>query len=123
MGRVGFDWDEKSRILTIQYPPAETLDEALADEVVARVSSAAGPTADYVGVLVDLGKVPDASAGFRARVGDYFRANRTRTKIAVYNASPFMRTMTLLFSKGTGVPIRGFDEEKSARAWLERGMG
>ena len=112
-------WSAASRIADIRYAPGTRLTgpdgTVLVDTMTAWIGSSSAPFA----VLAYAAGVASADAAYRSRIGVFFRQHRANAHIAVVEVGPVLRMLAELFRIGTGIELRCFADEQSARAWLQ----
>lgn len=112
------DWEPTQRILALRYPQPTRLEDAMADETIAWLDAFWERHGPAMGLLVDAANVRDASYGYRQRFGAWFRRHAPEIRLAIYNVSPFVRVMVILFGKATRLEVRVVRDEKEGIAWL-----
>jgi hypothetical protein len=81
-----------------------------------------GAEGDLFGLLGDGGNLAGLDAEYRSVWGSFFRQHRRDSCIAFFNMGPIVRLAAEMFRIGTGLKLKAFADEASARAWL-RTMG
>lgn len=114
---VVFELDPRVGIVSTTYPQPVVLSPAMADELLPHLDALVAERGSLL-LLVDGRNVVDAHPAYRQRVGAWFKANRSRVRMACHGMSPFVTVMATLFARGTGLPLRAFRSEADARAWL-----
>lgn len=112
------EWDEARRVLEVRYPERVVLDEAMADETLRWLDQVVAEKAPGMALLVDAGNVGDATPAYRQKLGGWFRAHAPHMRMAVYDLSPFVRVMALLFARATRVPVKFASTREEALRWL-----
>lgn len=113
-----FAWEPASRVVTVWCKPAATLTgddgRVLVEALTRWVRDDDRPFA----LLVDVEGVAGTNAAYRATARPFFVANRERVFVAVLHMGRVVRVIAEMFRVGTGIQLKGFDDEVSARAWL-----
>ena len=111
-------WDAASRVVTIRYVGGIILTGPDGPFVVNAVSRWIGTARVPFGVLVDAIGLNGTNAEYRATTGAFFRAHRDTVFVAMFNVNAVMQVLAEMFRIGTGIQLKGFADEASARGWL-----
>ncbi|HVM46202.1 MAG TPA: STAS/SEC14 domain-containing protein [Candidatus Thermoplasmatota archaeon] len=112
------EWDARGRVLDIAYAEETVLTDAMGDETAAWLDRVLREQGPHLAILVDAKNVRDASAAYRQKLGSWFRDHRQTTRMAVYNLTPLVRVMALLFGKATRFPMKIAGSREEALRWL-----
>jgi hypothetical protein len=113
-------WDPASRVATLRFS-ADTHGTgkdavALIDALTAWIADDPRPFA----LLGDGGRLKGVDAEYRSRWNRFLRQHRDRCFIAFFNMSALLRIAADMFRIGSGLRLKAFADEESARAWLRR---
>jgi hypothetical protein len=111
-------WAPEIRVAVLRFAPGITLGEAEGALLVDSLAGWIGASELPFGLLADTNGVRGADAAYRARTREFFEQNRGRAFVAVTNMGPVISVVADLFRIGTGIQLKGFPDESSARAWL-----
>jgi hypothetical protein len=121
-GTIALTWDADSRVATLRFDGHTQLTGPDARFLTKALGNWACGTAEPFAMLFDGSQLASADAENRAVSGKFWREHRDRSHIAMFNVGPVMRVVTEMFRLGTGVHVKGFADEATARAWL-RSLG
>ena len=110
-------WDPATRILTMAFDKRVEADPPDADALEAQVREWGGVKGDF-SVLVDCSTATDVGMRFRARLAHLVAGRFGATRFACHHLPKGKASTLELFARLTGIPMRAFDSEAAARAWL-----
>jgi hypothetical protein len=70
-------------------------------------------------VFADAAGLQGTDAEYRAKASGFFRQHRDTAFIALINLGPVIHVVVELFRVGTGIQLKTFANEASARSWLQ----
>ena len=74
-------------------------------------------------LLTDCARLESTDADYRAIWADFFKKHRLDGMSALFHVEPQVIVSSEMFAQGTGMALRAFADEASARAWLrEKGI-
>ncbi|MGH2491911.1 MAG: STAS/SEC14 domain-containing protein [Candidatus Limnocylindria bacterium] len=115
-------WDRASRLATLRFSAdtrATGHDAAtLIDALTTWIADDPRPFA----LLGDGGRLKGVDAEYRSRWNRFLRQHKDRCFIAFFNMGALIRIAAEMFRIGSGLQLKAFADEESARAWL-RGVG
>lgn len=117
-GSVAIGWDAESRVAVVHYGPDTRLTAPDATALVGALTSWIGSAAEPFGVLALAAGVRGTDAAYRAQASAFFRKHRASAFIALVDMGPVLTLVVDMFRIGTGIELKGFRDEPSARSWL-----
>lgn len=117
-GPVSIEWCAKQRIAVIRYAPDANLTGADSAFVVSSLQGWIGEEGEPFSVLVFAREARGTDAAYRATASAFYRKHRDAACIAMLNTSPVLTVVSEMFREGTGVQLKTFSDEATARAWL-----
>lgn len=111
-------WDARARVLDLQYAEDTILDEALVNVTRQWLEDVLAEVGPGFGILIDAANIRDATSSYRRQFGAWANAHRDAVRMAVYNVSPLVRVMSLLFGRATGMSIHIAPTREEAKRWL-----
>ena len=121
-GTTEIHWDATSRLAFVRYSAGAGLTGADGSFLVDALSGWIGTAGKPFGVLADGRGLRSTNAEYRACASRFFRQQRDVACDALINVSPVIYVVVEMFRVGTGVQLKSFGDEASARVWL-RTMG
>jgi hypothetical protein len=120
---VVMTWDPAVRLARIHFERETRATGEDAAVLVAALSRWIGGERQPFALLGDGKGLASVDAEYRARWGRFFREHRKHCSIAFFNMGPLVRLAAEMFRVGTGIPLKAFECQASARSWLqERGI-
>jgi len=111
-------WHPESRLALVVYLADANLVAIDGTLLVEALTGWIGADGKPFGLLVDARKLRGTNSEYRAKAAAFFRRRRNEAYIALTGMAPIVRIVTDMFRIGTGVQLKGFADEPSARAWL-----
>jgi hypothetical protein len=116
-------WHPESRLAIVQVVPGITLGDRQGAFLVESLLGWIGTEGKAFGLLAGAKGIRGADSAYRVRTRDFFKRYRASANVAVTDMGPVIRIVGEMFRIGTGIQLKGFSDEASARAWLrERGI-
>ena len=113
---VRVTWSEEERTARFAVDSDRAFTGEAADVIIPVVSGwAAGR---HYGILVDASNVDSTGSEWRMRWASHHQREGDRARIAIVSANLFVRTLLNSYARVTGRPLRMFQREDDARAWL-----
>jgi hypothetical protein len=119
-GCVEFFWDAESRLSTVKYHGGPKPSGEDGRQIVAAVRRWIGTEPMPFGMLVNGANLVGGEPEYRSIMGGFYRENKERVSIALFNLKPVFRIATEMFSLGAGIRMKTFGSEAEARAWLRK---
>lgn len=120
VGNAEMDWDADSRLARLRFTneARATREEALL--LVEALTRWIGTDGKTFGLIGDGGKLVGVDAEYRSVWGAFFKQHRSESYVAFFNMKPVIRIAAEMFRIGTGVQLKAFADEASARSWLRQ---
>ncbi len=116
-------WHPELRLAVLRFGPGITLGIREGAFLVDSLAGWIGTEGKAFGLLAATEGVRGADSGYRVRTRDFFKQHRGSANIAVTGMGAVIRIVAEMFRVATGVQLKGFSDEASARAWLrDRGI-
>jgi hypothetical protein len=115
---TAIQWDPHARVAFVRYTTGATLVAGDGPFLIDALASWIGADGAPFAVLADATGLRGTNAEYRATVNAFFREHRERASIAIFHAGPIIHVVVEMFRIATGMPIKTFDDEAAARAWL-----
>jgi len=113
-------WHPESRLAVLQFAPDITLGAKEGALLVDSLTGWIGTEHRVFGLLADTKGVRGADSEYRVKTRDFFKAHRDSACVAVTGMGPVIRVVAEMFRVGTGIQLKGFADEASARTWLRQ---
>jgi hypothetical protein len=113
-------WHPESRLAVLQFAPGITLGAKEGALLVDSLTGWIGTEHKAFGLLADTRGVHGADSEYRVKTRDFFKLYRDSACVAVTGMGPVIRVVAEMFRIGTGIQLKGFADEASARAWLRQ---
>jgi hypothetical protein len=117
-GAAVMTWEPGSRLATIHFERAVRVTGVDGRALVGSLTGWIGTEGRLFGLLGDGGNLSGLDADYRSVWAAFFRQHRNDSRIAFFNMNPFVRIAAEMFRIGTGLQIKAFADERSARSWL-----
>lgn len=111
-------WDATSRLASVRYKEGASLSAPDGPFLVDALAGWIGTEGKSFGVLADAKGLRGTSAEYRASASRFFRKHRDTACIALINLGPVIHVVVEMFRVGTGIQLKTFADETTARAWL-----
>jgi hypothetical protein len=111
-------WDPGSRLATLHFERPARVTGADARTLVGSLTGWIGSDGRPFGLLGDGKNLSGLDAEYRSVWATFFRGHRADSRIAFFNMNPFIRIAAEMFRIGTGLHLKAFADERSARSWL-----
>lgn len=111
-------WDPGSRLATLRFERAARVTGADARTLVGSLTGWIGGDGRPFGLLGDGKNLSGLDAEYRSVWATFFRSHRDDSRIAFFNMNQFIRIAAEMFRIGTGLHMKAFADERSARSWL-----
>lgn len=121
-GTLEMTWDSETRLAVVRHAHETRAAGQDATVLVDALTRWIGMEGKPFGFLVDGAKAAGLDIEFRSTWARFFQQHREESVIALFNLSPMHRVVAEMFRIGTGIRLKAFADEASARAWL-RQMG
>jgi hypothetical protein len=117
-------WHGPSRVAFVRYTSGAILKSKDGTFLVDTLSGWVGGDRETFAVLADAAGLGGTDTEYRAKASRFFREHRARAFIALINLGPVIYVVVEMFRVATGVPLKAFGDEASARSWLRtNGIG
>jgi hypothetical protein len=120
-GGIELTWDPAARLCVMRQPEVRATGPH-AEHLVAALTGWIGASGEPFALLVDVDRGAAVDAGWRSAWSGVFRQHRDHSFIAIFKMGPLVRIAAEMFRVATGVRLKTFADERSARLWL-REMG
>lgn len=117
-GAIEMTWDSESRLAVLRFERDTRATGKDAVVLVDALTHWIGTDRKPFALLGDGGRLGGVDAEYRSVWGKFFRQHRQDSRIAFFNMSPLIRIAAEMFRIGTGVRMKAFADEESARSWL-----
>jgi hypothetical protein len=111
-------WDPRARVAVVRYAAGASLAGPDGPFLVDALASWIGATREPFAVLADAKGLRGTDAEYRASASRFFRQHRDHAFIALINLGSVIHVVVEMFRVGTGIQLKTFNDEASARAWL-----
>ena len=111
-------WDRGSRVAFVRYAAGITLGRDDGAFLVDALTPRIGEVGEPFGVLADAAGLRGTDAEYRAKASSFFREHRDTAFIALINVGPVIHVVVEMFRVGTGIQLKTFRSEATARVWL-----
>jgi hypothetical protein len=111
-------WDATSRVAFVHYSPGAVLKSSDGTFLAETLTGWIARDREPFGVLADADALGGTDAEYRAKASRFFREHRGRAFIALIHVGPLIHIVVEMFRVGTGIPLKTFPDEITARAWL-----
>ena len=111
-------WDAASRLASVRYRDGASLTAPDGPFLVDALTLWIGTEGKPFGVLADAKGLRGTSAEYRASASRFFRKHRDTACIALINLGPVIHVVVEMFGVGTGIQLKTFADETTARTWL-----
>jgi hypothetical protein len=111
-------WHPNSRLAVLQFAPGIHLGAKEGALLVDTLAGWIATDGKAFGLLADTKGVRGAASEYRVKTRDFFKLHRDSVHVAVTGMGPVIRVVSEMFRIGTGIQLKGFADEASARAWL-----
>lgn len=111
-------WDPEQRVAHVRYRRGANLTSPDGDFLADTLAGWVGESADPFAILADAAGLGGTDAAYRAKASGFFKRHRAHAFIALINVGPLIQVVVELFGLGTGIPLKSFASEESARTWL-----
>ena len=120
-GGIELVWDAGTRLCVMRQPDVRATGHH-AEYLIGVMARWVGAGGEPFGLLVDVDRRAAVDAGWRSSWSAFFRQHRQHSYIAIFKMGPLVRIAAEMFRIATGVHLKTFTDESSARTWL-REMG
>ena len=121
-GSIRMTWDADARLARIRFESDTHATGEDARALVGALGGWVGADPAPFGLLGDGRGLRGLDAEYRSLWGSFLRRQRDRCFVAFFHMGPLVRVAADMFRIGTGLQMKAFAQEESARAWL-RQMG
>ena len=111
-------WDPPSRIAFVRYEDGASLKGPDGPFLVDALTGWIGADGKPFAVLADARGLRGTNAEYRASASRFFREHRDTACIALINVGPVIHVVVEMFRVGTGIQLKTFADETTARTWL-----
>jgi hypothetical protein len=111
-------WDSRSRIACVRYSTGATLTGPDGPFLVDALTGWVGAGREPFAVLADATGLRGTNAEYREAASAFFRRHRETACIALINVGPVIHVVVEMFRVGSGIELKTFSDEASARSWL-----
>jgi hypothetical protein len=111
-------WEPQSRVASVRYADGASLTGPDGPFLVDALTGWIGADGTPFAVLADAKGLRGTNAGYRASASRFFRQHRDTAYIALINVGPVIHVIVEMFRVGTGIQLKTFGAELTARAWL-----
>lgn len=122
IGAIEMTWEPSARLAVLRFERPTRGEGKDAVVLVEALTRWIGTDGRPFALLGDGGKLAGVDPEYRSLWGKLFQQHRQDSFVAFFNMSPLIRIAADMFRIGTGVRLKAFADEASARAWL-REMG
>jgi hypothetical protein len=112
-------WSAEERVASVRYTSGSTLTAGEGDFLVEALTGWIGTKGEPFAVFADAAGLQGTDAEYRAKASGFFRQHRDTAFIALINLGPVIHVVVELFRVGTGIQLKTFANEASARSWLQ----
>lgn len=121
-GDIEMSWHPEARLAVLRFAREVHGVGEDARFLIAALTKWVGDSGQLFALLGDGARLAGVDADYRSHWGTFLRAHRSEALIAFFNMGPIIRVAAEMFRIGTGLQLKAFVDEASARAWL-RGKG
>ena len=107
-----------SRIACVRYALGAVLTNEAGTFLVDALAGWIGVDGEPFAVLADAEGLGGTDAEYRVVASRFFRRHRDHVFIALINLGPVIHVVAEMFRVGTGIQLKTFPDEVSARSWL-----
>jgi hypothetical protein len=118
VGSIEMTWDTESRLASLWFKSETRATGADAAVLIGALTRWIGTAGVPFALLGDGAGLGGVDADYRAAFSRFFREHRENSYIAFFHMGPIIRIAADMFRIGTGVRLKAFADEESARAWL-----
>ncbi|HEV8670321.1 MAG TPA: STAS/SEC14 domain-containing protein [Candidatus Limnocylindria bacterium] len=115
-------WDPATRLATLRFSADTHAMGSDAATLIDALTTWIGADPRPFALLGDGGRLKGVDAEYRSRWSRFLRQHKDRCFIAFFNMGALIRIAAEMFRIGSGLQLKAFADEESARAWL-RGVG
>ncbi len=118
-GAISLTWEPGIRLATLRFAEPTIGTGPAAQILVKAITGWAGANFEPFGLLADAKNNPSVDAHWRSTWTAFLKIYKASMIIAVFNMGAVARITAELFRIGVGLNLKGFSQEKDARAWLK----
>jgi hypothetical protein len=111
-------WSSEQRVAHVRYAAGARLASEDGDFLIDALRAWVGTDGEPFAVLADAAGLHGTDGAYRAKASGFFRGHRDHAFIALIHVGPVIHVVVELFSLGTGIPLKTFASEATARSWL-----
>jgi hypothetical protein len=115
-------WDPATRLATLRFSADTHARGSDAATLIDALTTWIGADPRPFALLGDGGRLKGVDAEYRSRWSRFLQRHKDRSFIAFFNMGALVRVAAEMFRIGTGLRLKAFADEESARQWL-RGVG